>query len=151
MLSLLQALYTKTTTTTSLQAAFPAWPQPDGATAYPAGAFYTDIAPAAAPRPYLVLSIIPRQDSQSGFGNVMIYENIVGRFSVFSETSSVDAITKAELVMSVLDNLILTLSTGIMTNTVRTGQPVPRQVSDRQQQGKYVWAVSWSYVWSISH
>lgn len=151
MQALLDAIYSAAIGSATMRTLLPAWTPPDGSTPYPAGAFHLDLAPGGAPLPILVLSVVPRADSQSKYGGGMAFEPISIRWTVYGNISSKTTVGNAETVMSVFDDLILSLATGTMTNNVRRGQPIPRLDPSRDNAGNDVWSASWVYDFTISH
>lgn len=146
MLAVLNAVYAKVLA--SLVGIYVPW-TPDNGVTYPVS-YFTDLAPTNAPFPRLVGSVVPNAGSQSKYSGGMAFEPISFRFTAYSNVSQAACVGNIESVMAAFDDVLLTLSVGHMTNTVRTGQPVPVLDPDRDSTGKDIWRASVQYLWTIS-
>ena len=122
MLPLLNAIYSKFTSTPALTSAFP-------------GGLHRDRAPEGTAMPYLV-SRVTESQLEYAFGGACRSETVV-KFSAFGVGHDATA-AAAEVLVSNFDDALLTLSSGVNDAVTRLGDPVP-VLHKHDAQGNDVW------------
>lgn len=148
MQAVIKAVYAKVLAT--LTGTFPAWTPPDGSVQYPVSYFH-GIAPNGSPYPRLIGQVVGGGRSEAKYGGGMAFEPVSFHFTAYSNVDDVTVLADIEAVMGVFDDLILTLASGTMINTVRTGQPIPMLDIGEDKDGNDVWRADVTYNWTISH